>query len=182
MTRKLDAATSRSEAAPERVRWAVDLIDVRPGDQILEIGCGPGYAVALTCERLTRGTITAIDRSAIAVAHARNRNREWIAAGRARIERTTLTDAALGQRFRKVFAINVNAFWTTPAKSLPALAGLLDARGTAWLVYEPPSERGLRELRDSLPEILDENDFRVTTVATQRFRSSFGLAILGRPP
>lgn len=180
MTRKLGAVTSRGEA-PDRVRWTVDLLDVRPADHILEIGCGPGHAVALVCARLTRGTITAIDRSAIAVTHTRNRNRECVAAGRARVERTTLTDAALGRRFRKVFAINVNAFWTNPAESLPALARLLDATGTAWLVYEPPSETGVRDLRNSLPETLEENDFRVAAIETQRFRSGFGLAILGRP-
>ena len=168
-------------AVPERVRWTVDLIDVRPADHILEIGCGPGHSVALVCERLTRGVITAIDRSAVAVARARDRNRECIDAGRARIEPMTLTGATLDRRFPKVFAINVNAFWTTPTESIVALERLLDPRGIAWLVYEPPSESRLRDIRGSLPVQLEANGFQVSAVETQRFRSSFGLAILGRP-
>jgi protein-L-isoaspartate O-methyltransferase len=173
--------TSATTKAPERVRWAVDLLDVRPADHVLEIGCGPGYAVALLCERLTRGTITAIDRSAIAVARTRERNAACIAAGRARIEKGTLTDAALDRRFRTVFAINVNAFWTDPPPSLAALGRLLDRQGKAYLVYEPPTERGLRYMREWLPARLEEHNFRVAAVEIARFRASHGIAIVGRP-
>ena len=166
---------------PERVQWAVDLIDVRPADHILEVGCGPGHAVALVCERLTRGSITAIDRSAIAISRTRERVRDHIASGRARVERATLGNAKLGRRFRKVFAINVNAFWTTPAASIPALVRLLDLKGTAWLVYEPPSVPRLRELGESLPRELESHGFEVDRIETERFRSSSGLAIVCRP-
>jgi trans-aconitate methyltransferase len=167
--------------APSRVEWTVDLLDVRPTDHILEIGCGPGHSVHLVCERLGRGTITAIDRSPVAVARARERNRAHIAAGRARIERATLEDAELDRRFRKVFAINVNAFWTTAAKSLAALARLMEPKATAWLVYEPPGEKRLNDLRASLPMHLEANGFDVVRIETTRFRSSFGLAIVARP-
>ncbi|MFO7180471.1 MAG: hypothetical protein DIU78_017355 [Pseudomonadota bacterium] len=45
------------------------------------------------CATLDRGTIVAIDRSARKVARARAENREHVAAGRARIEHTTLARA-----------------------------------------------------------------------------------------
>src|SRR5688500_18319162 len=47
--------------ASERFVWAVDTLEVRPADRLLEVGCGHGIAVSLVCERLTTGTITAID-------------------------------------------------------------------------------------------------------------------------
>jgi protein-L-isoaspartate O-methyltransferase len=163
---------------PERVRYAVELLDVQPANDILEIGSGPGHAIALVCARLRTGTITAIDRSAIAVERARARNAACIAAGRARIEMHELTVADLGRRFAKIFAINVNAFWTAPAPSLAALARLLSDRGRAYLVYEPPSTTRLRDLRQSLTALLEDHDFRVIDVRTRSFRTSQGLAIV----
>ena len=62
--------------ASERFVWAVDTLEVRPADRLLEIGCGHGVAVSLVCERLTTGTITAIDRSPKMIEMATRRNRE----------------------------------------------------------------------------------------------------------
>jgi len=47
----------RAPTIPARIRWAVDLMDVGPADNILEIGCGPGAGAELICQRLTGGGI-----------------------------------------------------------------------------------------------------------------------------
>jgi hypothetical protein len=49
-------------AVPEQVRWAVEVLDPGPEVRLLEIGCGPGVALSLICERLVGGRIVAIDR------------------------------------------------------------------------------------------------------------------------
>jgi cyclopropane fatty-acyl-phospholipid synthase-like methyltransferase len=48
---------------PDRIRAAVESLEVRPTDRLLEIGPGPGASVGLVAQRLDGGTITAIDRS-----------------------------------------------------------------------------------------------------------------------
>jgi SAM-dependent methyltransferase len=169
------------QSVPVRVQWAIELLDVQPTDHILEIGSGPGHAVALICDRLPGGTITAIDRSATAVARARARNAGCVAAGRARIEHQTLTSANLGCRFAKIFAINVNAFWTDPAPSLAALSGLLQQRGLGYLIYEPPSMSRLREVQSRLTAGLVENGLEIVDVRTKALGASHGLCITGRP-
>ena len=129
-------------AVPERIRWAVEVMDPAPGDHLLEIGCGPGVAVAAICPRLTGGRVVAIDRSATAIARASRRNAECVAAGRAVLLTVALEDldpAALtkaGRGFDKVFAMNVNLFWVrSPARELELVRGLLRPGGTLALFY-----------------------------------------------
>src|SRR3954469_23871482 len=108
--------------ASERFVWAVDTLAVHPADRLLEVGCGQGVAVSLVCERLTRGTITAIDRSPKMIEMARRRNREHVDAGRAAFEAIALEDADLGERrFDKVFAFNCAPFWLAPEEALGAV-------------------------------------------------------------
>ena len=164
---------------PERVQWTVDLLGVRGEDHLLEIGCGPGHTVTLICARLGRGTITAIDRSALQVKRARERNAECIAAGRARIEHATLEDLPPGRRrYDKIFAINVNAFWTSPPPAIASVRRLIRSGGQLYLSYEPPTAAKLRDVRGSLPQRLEEHGLRVVEIHETRFRRSFGLCVV----
>jgi ubiquinone/menaquinone biosynthesis C-methylase UbiE len=79
--------------ASKRFVWAVDTLEVRPADRLLEVGCGHGVAISLVCERLTTGTITAIDRSPKMIEMATRRNREHVDAGTAVLEAIALGDA-----------------------------------------------------------------------------------------
>jgi precorrin-6B methylase 2 len=98
-----------AKSVPERVRWAVDMLEVQPGDDVLEIGCGRGVAVALICERLSSGTITATDRSATAIEAAAQHNYAHVASGRAVLRTMALETADLdGEQFDKILAMNVN--------------------------------------------------------------------------
>jgi trans-aconitate methyltransferase len=130
-----------STRVPERVRWAVDALDVGPSEEILEIGPGPGVAVSLICDRLVDGRIMAIDRSAIAVRRTMERNAACIASGKATVRQADLTEIASGDpRFDKVFAINVNLFWVQPdGPQLPIVANLLLPGGRLHLFYEAPT-------------------------------------------
>ena len=86
--------------ASERFVWAVATLEVSPADHLLEVGCGHGVAVSLVCERLTTGTITAIDRSPQMIEMATRRNREHVDAGRAALEAVSLEDVDFGNRRR----------------------------------------------------------------------------------
>ncbi|MFC7548882.1 SAM-dependent methyltransferase [Plantactinospora sp. GCM10030261] len=149
---------------PWRLRWTVDLLDVRPDDQILEIGCGPGVAVSLIADRLDGGQVTAIDRSATAIDRATRRNAGHVAGGRARIRRLDLAGVdGLTGPFTAIFAVNVNVFWVRDAAvELRMLDNLLVGGGRLLLVFEAPgSDRTDRVLR-AVADAVRASGFRAT--------------------
>jgi cyclopropane fatty-acyl-phospholipid synthase-like methyltransferase len=136
---------------PERIRWAVDMLAAKSSDSLLEIGCGRGIAVALLARRLTTGRILAIDRSASAIAAARERNWQWDQSGRARFRHASLRDLDDAEgRFDKIFAINVNLFWTDPRADLPVVRKLLKDEGGLYLFYEPPEAQRREEIAEKV--------------------------------
>ncbi len=39
---KTDAASRRPESIDRTITWVVNLLDLKPGNKILDLGCGPG--------------------------------------------------------------------------------------------------------------------------------------------
>lgn len=120
---------------PHRIAWAVTMLGIEGPETLLEIGCGTGVAASLIAPSLTHGRILAIDRSAKAIAAARDRN----LGSKAEFRPMPLANmAGTGDRFDKIFAINVNLFWTDPQAGLQVVKSLLTETGTFFLFYEPP--------------------------------------------
>ena len=94
--------------ASQRQVDAVEALGIKPGDRVLELGCGHGVAASLVCERLgDGGRLLAIDRSQKMVDAAEERNAEHVAAGRATFLCTTFEDADFGgERFDVIFGIH----------------------------------------------------------------------------
>ena len=167
---------------PERLAWAVETLAVGPTDRVLEIGCGTGVAVALVCERLAGGRITAIDRSPAMVGAARKRNREHLASGKAVIEQVALKDADFGgERFDRIFAVNVNLFWLGPADEPTVVKRLLAPGGAAYLFYQPPSIAQVPRVVDGCGALLRSHGFAVETVIREELRGGPGVCIIARP-
>src|SRR5688500_7109770 len=66
----------------ERNRWAVELLDVQPNERVLEIGCGPGVAIAALASRVPEGLVVAVDHSEVMISQTRRRNTAAVDAGR----------------------------------------------------------------------------------------------------
>src|SRR5436190_185957 len=170
--------------ASERFVWAVETLGVRPADRLLEIGCGHGVAVSLVCERLTTGTITAIDRSPKMIAMATRRNREHVDAGRAVLAATALEDADLGdRRFDKVFAFNVAPFWLQPEAALAAVREHLSRDGAFYLFWDArhfAPERP-QDLGNEVADRMREGGFAVDRVLVERLHPVPAVCAIGRP-
>jgi SAM-dependent methyltransferase len=170
--------------ASERFIWAVDTLQVRPADRLLEVGCGHGVAVSLVCEKLTTGTVTAIDRSPKMIGRATRRNREHVDAGRAVLETIALEDVDLGdQRFDKVFAFNVAPFWLQPEEAFGAVREHLAPDGAVYVFWDArhfAPERA-QELGNELADRLREGGFSVESVLVKDLRPVPAVCAIGRP-
>ena len=74
----------------DRFKWAVEILNVKPADYILEIGCGVGLAVEEVAEHLVTGKITAIDKSPGMIEKAIRRNQKNIEQDKAKFVRSEL--------------------------------------------------------------------------------------------
>ena len=151
---------------PPRIRWAVDHMDVKPDDHILEIGCGPGAGAELICSRLETGKLFAIDRSESGVDRTRRRNQAFVDAGRLTVRQIDLATLRVPvKRLTKVFAFNVNLFWVRECQDEVAL---LHERvlpgGQVFLFYEAARRELVPEIVRKTSAALVQGGFRVSVV------------------
>lgn len=147
---------------PERIRWAVEVLDVQSGDLILEIGGGRGFAIGPVCERLVTGHLTAIDRSKKMVSAAFSRCKDHIANGKASIIHTDLLSSDLpASNFDKIFLFNLNVFWMDPVDELSEVKRLLKPNGKFYIFHQPPPGHDLSEFLSAFEKNLRKSGFFV---------------------
>lgn len=125
---------------PQRIKWAVNALNVDEADDVLELGCGSGVAAVLVAGKLTTGQVTAVDRSAVAVGRAITRGSDLIDAGRLGVRQASVAELDQAtERYDKIFAINVNLFWVRPGSSeVGVVRQLLRPGGELHVFYDVP--------------------------------------------
>ena len=122
----------------QRNRWVVSLLAVRPADRVLEIGFGPGVAVAALA-RAGAGHVYGIDHSAVMLRQASRRNAAAIRAGRVTLVKASVDQLppALDGPFDAILAVNSLGFWPAPAERLAELRRRLAPGGRIAIVSQP---------------------------------------------
>ena len=127
---------ARRSSNVQRSRWAVDLLDVQPTDRVIEIGCGPGVAVAAAASKAA--LVVGVDPATVVLRQARRRNRRSVRAGRvellaARAEALPAFDVP----FDKALAVNTVGHWDDPVAGLACLALAMRPGATIAVVAQP---------------------------------------------
>jgi SAM-dependent methyltransferase len=123
----------------EANRWMVDLLEVGPGDRMLDVGCGPGLAVADAAARGSRAV--GVDASPTMVRHAGRHNRDAIRGGRVVIRQADATRLPFPDAtFTAVGTLNSLQFWTDPDRGLAELHRVLQAGGRVAVVLMARSD------------------------------------------
>jgi ubiquinone/menaquinone biosynthesis C-methylase UbiE len=154
-----------------RNRWAVELLNVQPTDRVIELGCGPGVAIAAFATRATHGLVVGVDHSRAMIAQAGRRNKAAVADGRvhliiAPVERLSVRDGL----FDAALAVNTVGMWPEPAARLSELAHLLRPGGRIALVSQPrcpgATAATTAAAADELAALLTEAGFEQLRVET----------------
>jgi SAM-dependent methyltransferase len=98
--------------ASPRLAAIVAALPLEPDSRVLEIGCGPGVAARAVAERVPRGYVLAIDRSARAIGQAARGSGAWLDRGRLELRHVAIEDLVLGDDeapFDVAFAVRVGA-------------------------------------------------------------------------
>lgn len=148
----------------ERYRWAAGILDIRSDDNILEFGCGVGFAVEAVVPLLKKGVITAIDRSPLAIAKAVQRNAAAIKLGKVKLLKADLLGFTNEDiKYSKVFCFNVNFFWTNKSieKESKHIRSLLKKGGLVYIFYGPLIGKGYESRLQLVSQNLKKENFKI---------------------
>ena len=133
-----------------------ELLDVRLGDKILEIGFGPGIAIQVISQRLSgEGLIVGIDPSDVMMEMAQARNVEAIEQGTVRLLRGTVERIPYDDEvFDKALAMNSFHLWPDQWAGLLEIRRVLKKGGVLVLSFYGPARRAVEmgAVRDALKQ------------------------------
>ncbi len=122
----------------ERVNWVVSMLNVKPGESILEIGFGPGVAIQQIAERTNAGLIAGVDASDIMVKQASKRNAAAIREGRVELQYGSALDLPYpDNHFDRAFAINSMHLWPDQAQGAAEIKRVLKPGGQVLIAEQP---------------------------------------------
>jgi SAM-dependent methyltransferase len=118
--------------------WAVSLLDVQPDDRVLEVGFGPGIAIAELSRIATQGYVCGFDHSELMLRQAAKRNAEGIRRGRVDLRLGSVENPpAFEAPFDKILAVNAVLFWAEPDAPFEELRHLLRPGGLIAVAHQP---------------------------------------------
>ena len=125
--------------------FARELLQLQPGDAVLEVGCGHGETLAKCTKAVSRGRLCGIDFSPVMHRHATHRHRRLVTEKRIEFhlgnsDRLPFDD----QSFDKVFAVHTIYFWKAPRDHLAEARRVLKPGGRFVLGFRPGEDEGFR--------------------------------------
>jgi ubiquinone/menaquinone biosynthesis C-methylase UbiE len=131
--------------------WASDLLQIRPGDNVLEIGFGPGAVVQHLSTLVQTGHVAGVDPSGEMVEQARARNTDAIQGGHIDLRQGSVEDLPFDDdRFDRALAINSMQVWPDAAAGLREIRRGLKPGGLIALGFTPYSGQPRSGLTEAL--------------------------------
>ncbi len=133
----------------DRNTWTVDLLNVQPGDRVMEIGCGPGIALEACLKQAVGGQVVGLDHSRTMLGQARSRNAQASRNGYLELRLGSLEELVESTgSFDKVCSANVVQFFADRGAAFDKIFRLLKPKGISATTFMPRSKNASRS--DSL--------------------------------
>jgi len=130
----------------QRNSWTVDLLDLQPESNVLEIGCGPGLALDTCLEQVRHGTVVGLDHSELMVHQALVRLRDAVEDGRCSVR---LGDVSVleesEEQYDRIFSVNVVQFFSDLEDTFRILFSRLKPGGMVATTYMPRMKNATAE-------------------------------------
>ena len=124
--------------------FAVEMLDIQPDDQALEIGFGHGRTIRMIAERAKAGFVAGVDLSDVMVRQATRYNLDLIVAGRAELCQGSVADLPYEcGRFTKVLAVNNYQFWPDAELNLEEMRRVMHEGGLVLICLRMHSTKRL---------------------------------------
>jgi ubiquinone/menaquinone biosynthesis C-methylase UbiE len=129
----------------------IDLLDIEPCDQALEIGFGPGVGIHILAERISAGHVRGIDPSSEMVEQATTRNSGAIQRGLVELRLASVESLPFADNtFDKVLAVNSMQVWRDPAAGLRQIRRVIKPAAKVALGFTNISGQPKKGMADNL--------------------------------
>jgi SAM-dependent methyltransferase len=116
----------------------IDLMQIESTHSVLELGCGPGWALRSASMKTTAGSVLGLDVSSTSLSVASRTNRHGIRAGRVALRQVDGAELELEPgRFDRAFSVHSIYFWKDAAQVIEQLSDALRSGGQLVLVFRP---------------------------------------------
>jgi SAM-dependent methyltransferase len=133
----------------EFIPWVINHLQIAPGEQILEVGFGPGVALHYVAKQTPAGHIAGVDYSEVMVRQATARNAAAIAAGKVVLHYGPAAALPFGdQTFDGAFSINSMQLWPDAVAGLRAIKRVLKPGGRIALGFTAHAGQSAADLPD----------------------------------
>lgn len=141
----LIAKIMADETAPEN-QFALDLLDLQPGDHFLDVGTGHGATLLKAAERTPDGFAAGVDPARVMVRHATRRLKPFIRTGRARVEKANASSIPFpDSTFDKLLTVHTIYFMDDLAPPLGEIYRVARPGGRFVICFRPAEDTRFAE-------------------------------------